>query len=162
MHSTQWYWVYTLLSGDFLNSGLVQGMCRHACTKTTISPWPHNQLEIVQTAGHLTLCAGPSASMFSCRFKDVTEVHDSFKMPFWFFLFSLKIGYPLALAGLALIMGMGLGGHLKPKFSMFCELSQKYKPCFKKVIYISWSILSEKIKNGFTILVGKVVYELLI
>ena len=58
--------------------------------------------------------------------------------------------------------------HLKPKFSMFCALSQNYLHCLKNDIIIKYlkpgseSKLSEKLKNGIDILMGQVVLELLI
>ena len=50
----------------------------------------------------------------------------------------------------------------KPKLSMFWALSQNYQHFFWKMIWLSWSKLSEKLKNDIEILVGTAVLELLI
>ena len=44
--------------------------------------------------------------------------------------------------------------HPKPKMSIFSALSQNYQHVFEKMIWLSWSKMSEKFKNGIEILVG--------
>ena len=44
--------------------------------------------------------------------------------------------------------------HPKPKMSIFSALSQNYQHVFEKKNWLSWSKMSEKLKNGIEILVG--------